>query len=294
MEKNSVINPDQISELIEKLCKDGDNRLWPDSHEPAWDKPLVGFCRGDDPIFDHYKQVVGSFHWTPLEAFQLAFPETPAKAEELGVVVWILPQTEKTKRDNRVQDALPSERWARSRIFGEVFNSKLRERVSQELTESGFPAVAPMLLPDYGSVDSEKYIYASTWSERHMAHAAGLGTFGLCDGLITPAGKAMRVGSVVAKISVPKTERPYANHYKYCLFLSKGTCGLCIDRCPAGAISKSGHDKRKCRDYLNSHTRPYVTQTFGFAGYGCGLCQTDVPCESEIPPPDGDMERIGD
>ena len=37
--------------------------------------------------------------------------------------------------------------------------------------------------------------------ETHAAHAAGLGTFGLCDGLITPIGKAIRVGSVVAKMN---------------------------------------------------------------------------------------------
>ena len=38
---------------------------------------------------------------------------------------------------------------------------------------------------------SEKYAYASTWSERHAAYAAGLGTFGLSDGLITAAGQGM-------------------------------------------------------------------------------------------------------
>ena len=43
---------------------------------------------------------------------------------------------------------------------------------------------------------SEKYGMASCWSERHAAFVSGLGTFGLCDGLITPVGKAMRCGSV--------------------------------------------------------------------------------------------------
>jgi hypothetical protein len=26
-----------------------------------------------------------------------------------------------------------------------------------------------------------------------------------------------------------------------------------------------------------------VTSEYGFDGYGCGLCQTKVPCESKIP-----------
>jgi len=53
-----------------------------------------------------------------------------------------------------------------------------------------------MLVPNWAIVKSERFSYASSWSERHAPHAAGLGTFGLCDGLITAKGKAMRVSPV--------------------------------------------------------------------------------------------------
>ena len=66
------------------------------------------------------------------------------------------------------------------------------------------------------------YVFASLLSERHAAYAAGLGTFGLCDGLITPKGKAMRCGSVVARIQIAATPRPYEDHHAYCLFYAKG------------------------------------------------------------------------
>jgi epoxyqueuosine reductase QueG len=52
-------------------------------------------------------------------------------------------------------------------------------------------------LPEWSRRPSEKYVFSSNWSERHAAYTAGLGTFGLCDGLITPLGKAMRVGEGV-------------------------------------------------------------------------------------------------
>jgi epoxyqueuosine reductase len=130
---------------------------------------------------------------------------------------------------------------------------------------------------------SERYTISSTWSERHAAYASGLGTFGLCDGLITPKGKAMRCGSVVAHIKIPATERPYHGRHDYCLFYSKGICGECIQRCPAGALTPGGHDKVKCRNYLFANIKEYVKSNFGFEGYGCGLCQTDVPCESTVP-----------
>jgi hypothetical protein len=37
-----------------------------------FDEPLVGFARGDDPLFRRYKRVIGKFHYTPLEWMRLA------------------------------------------------------------------------------------------------------------------------------------------------------------------------------------------------------------------------------
>ena len=131
---------------------------------------------------------------------------------------------------------------------------------------SGCEAVAPTNHPSWERKVSERYGFASVWSERHAAYVAGLGTFGLCDGLITPAGKAMRCGSVVARIQIPPTERPYTDHHAYCLHFSHGTCGKCIERCPAGAITRAGHDKKKCLDYEDNFTTPYVQSRFRHRG----------------------------
>jgi len=273
-----------IEEIVRDFVRDDPgNAMGAGSDEPAWGEPLVGFARGDDPLFDRYKEVIGEFHWAPQEAFALAFPDAPAEPSELTVISYVLPQTAATKADNRREMIYPSERWARTRIFGEAFNVRLRERLAATLTAAGYDAVAPMLRSEWRSLDSERFVFASTWSERHIAHAAGLGTFGLCDGLITPVGKAMRAGSVVARINVPPTPRPYTDHREYCLFYSQFTCGQCISRCPVGALSPAGHDKRKCAAHLNPTTAEYVVKRFGFDGYGCGLCQTGVPCESGIP-----------
>lgn len=47
-------------------------------------------------------------------------------------------------------------------------------------------------------------------------------------------------------------------------------------------MTEAGHDKIKCKAYLEI-TAKYVKANFGFKGYGCGFCQTGVPCESKIP-----------
>lgn len=257
----------------------------PGAREPAFDPPLTAFAAGDDPIWEDFKRHVGPCHWTPLEAFALGYPGETVQASELAVISWILPQTEATLRDHRKEKALPAERWARSRIFGEEHvNNGLRRHMLAALHAKGIQAVAPFILKEWQGVSSEEYVFSSTWSERHAAYAAGLGTFGLCDGLITPKGKAMRAGSVVVRLSVPATGRPYTDHREYCLFFNSGTCGVCIKRCPAGALSPEGHDKRACKAYLYGVTADYVKNTWHFDGYGCGLCQAAVPCERRIPP----------
>jgi ferredoxin len=83
-------------------------------------------------------------------------------------------------------------------------------------------------------------------------------------------------------LRIPPTPRPYEDYRAYCLFFADGTCGECIARCPVGAITEAGHDKARCRAHARG-MEEFVRANFGFEGYGCGLCQTGVPCESGVP-----------
>ncbi|MFH1034897.1 MAG: epoxyqueuosine reductase [Pseudomonadota bacterium] len=254
--------------------------------ERAFDQPLVGFASGQDPIFLECKRHIGDFFWTPAEAYAQAYPQEPAPAEEVSVISWILPQTQATKDENAREKVFCSGRWAGVRLFGEKFNALLRQELAQALCQEGLPALAPMLLPSWRRETSADYGYASTWSERHAAHAAGLGTFGLCDGLITPLGKAMRTGSVVVRAKLPATPRPYHDHHAYCLFYTHGTCGKCIPRCPVKALSDQGHDKIKCGRHVGQVGKEHNLEHYGLDIEGCGLCQVAVPCASHIPAPE--------
>lgn len=260
-----------------------ENALQNKNDDKAFETPLVGFSRGDDPLYEAYKDHVGPFHMTPWEVFAVTLRDLSIKPKDLTVISWVLPHTKETKADNRKETFYPSERWARARIYGEEVNVKLRKCVVESCESKGYRAIAPGLTPQFSMRISPKFGFASTWSERHAAYAAGLGTFGLCDGLITPVGKAMRVGSVIAQIQIPPTPRPYTDHHAYCLFLTQGICGRCISKCPVGAITDKGKDKETCLKHLFPTTSKYVTSKFGFNGYGCGHCQTGVPCESKIP-----------
>lgn len=263
------------------------NRLKDIDGSPTWDEPMVAFADGDDPLFSQYKTAVGEFHLTPREALSehlktLNDDQAPA-LPRVGVVSWILPVPELTRRSNRVMKEGPSLRWNHTRFQGEEFNDHLRRHVVSLLEEKGYRAVAPMLA-SYFTIHTLADGPASNWSERHVAYAAGHGTFSLSDGLITARGIAHRCGSVVFDAAIEPSPRPYSDYREYCPYPNDGTCGACIKRCPAGAITSQGHDKIRCNEYMSVVLKDWK-QKPGYIGkyVACGLCQTRVPCEAGIP-----------
>jgi len=285
----------ELEEIALGLLRSPANDMGMAVPEPLWGEPIFGVASGADPLWMVFKETaVGSHHWTPREAFLLGFPEeTAVMPEDLSVLVWVLPQTRATREENRRETFYPGERWVRTRWPGEDLNIALRNHMVDELAKKGIQAVAPNRLPEFrirspanpapGPVWSQ---FSCSFSERHAAYAAGLGTFGLSDGLITKVGKAHRVGTVVLRAKLTPTPRPYTSHREYCLFFKDGSCDACIKRCPVGSVRAEGRDKGLCSSHLMGTTRPYV-QRWEWSSrhfYGCGLCQVGVPCEAGIPP----------
>lgn len=257
-----------------------------------WEEPLVGFASGIAPLFFEYKTLIGPFHLTPREIISSALQERGrsllfTEIEQISVISWALPASEDIRKSNRQEKQFPSKLWAYARTFGEACNIALRNQVVTFLEDLGHPAVAPTLSPAFQYIRDEKVGWASPWSERHIAYACGLGTFSLNDGLITPKGMAVRFGSVVTLLKLTPSEMKYRHHRENCLQFRNEKCGKCIPRCPAGAISEKGHDKDKCKEYVDSEVLQKKRIEYGLQNPppSCGLCQTDVPCEFQIPRP---------
>ncbi|MFC1937740.1 epoxyqueuosine reductase, partial [Chloroflexota bacterium] len=176
---------------------------------------------------------------------------------------------------------VPSRFWSHARWYGEKFNDAVRKHVVDMLTGLGYLAAAPVIETYFEQYENEKGRY-SNWSERHVAYTAGQGTFSLSDGFITERGIAHRCGSVVTDLVLPPSSRTTSGPYSNCLFYVDRSCNACVDRCPAGAISETGHDKIKCREYLRGDIG-YLGNQMDFddevSNAGCGLCQVKVPCE---------------
>ncbi len=262
MKSNDVV------ELIKKFVQRDEGNYLPGSSKKMFAAPLVGFAEAGDPVFDEFaqQQVIGEHHKKPEDFLSGA----------RTVISYFLPITEQICESNWKGEQASRE-WVFVRFYGELLNQRLRRFVSHQLESAGYKAAVPSLTSQFKSQD-----LSSNWSERHVAYACGLGTFGLHAGLITAEGVSGRFGSVVTTLNIASTDRDYHTPFAYCLHYSDDSCGHCLNRCPVDALSKEGKDKNLCRNNLRregSESRGML----GFPYAPCGKCYVDVPCQRERP-----------
>lgn len=237
-----------------------------------YDQPLVGFASACDPLFADLKKpsIVGHLFRAPAEWLSGA----------VTVISMFLPFSEEVRRSNYPSGST-SEQWMHARFKGEEFANQVRKFVTEEIIATGNCAVAPTIQSDF---KADFTAYTSSWSERHVAYIAGLGTFSLNRSLITERGAAGRFASVITDLYFPPSPRLYSDPFQNCLYSREGKCGACIERCPSGAITPDGKDKYICHQYLFvQNPMQNFNAQFGYPYSACGKCQTKVPCEQQIP-----------
>lgn len=246
-------------ELRELFLTEPANRLKEFDNCFIFFPPVTAVAAADDELFLRYKDptVIGAHHLAPREWLP----------EARSVISYFLPFSFRIVESNGAE-GFPSEEWVYGRIEGEAMNDVARRFVVDYLSRAGGKALAPSFDPRYRILDNR-----STWSERHAAYAAGLGTFSLSRNLITAKGCAGRFGSVITDLEFEPTPRRYSSMHDNCNF-----CGDCIKRCPAGAITSVGKDVERCSVYIDSVLKPRFAPR-----YGCGKCQTRVSCSRAIP-----------
>ena len=277
----------ELTKIIDQTYESLEKNNFSTLNQPErkmWDRPLVGIAAGDDPYYGFLKEHIGAFHWDPKEVFQLKYPED-VNPNKLRVVSMVFPQTEETKAAQAKAKNGPAKEWIVSRGEWEPLMKEFSGKLVKSLDQVGIRSVSIDLQPQFSTASSEKLGIASKWSHRHSAYLAGLGTFGLSDGLITERGKAVRITSLIIEASIEPTVRPYQAYNEWCLFYKNGSCGVCMKRCPVNAIRPEGHDKNACDAYEEVFAEKYWPEEVVRGDYilGCGLCQTGTPCQSRRP-----------
>ena len=269
------------------------NRLTTFNNEPMFDEPIVAFADGSDSIFEDYKTIIGDFHLTPREVLEMHVKVKGWKygvkdnMENVSVISYALPIPYKTRLSEQQTSYGGSRRYNHNRWLGGTFISSPAQYVASLLEVMGHNAVVPSR--SFGKQIDMSGWFAANWSDRHIAYACGLGTFGLNGLIITPKGNAVYLGNVVCDVALTPTPRN-ESHTGNCLFYQGIPCQRCLERCASGAISEQGRDNSTCRKYLTRDQHTTLRELGldnGFVGRApaCGLCSTKVPCEDKIPTP---------
>ena len=282
--KGGFAMEDLIKSEIKRYFLESKKNWFEEINDTYYEEPIIKFANAEDLLFEEYKKIIGEHHFTPKEAFELAFGEGSYNG---GTVISIvLPINEKTRKSNRSQKRLASKEWALTRTFGdEIFIREFVKHLENYLSEMGYRTISPHY-SEWFKIQVDSLGPTSNWSERHIAYVAGLGTFSINDAFITEKGIAVKLTSVVTELKLTPDLRFAKSHTENCLLCSKGICGACIKRCPVNAISKEGHDKITCYKHVYGEESSKLAEYYGAspkAGSGCGLCQTGVPCEGKNP-----------
>ncbi|HOW13371.1 epoxyqueuosine reductase [Methanosarcina sp.] len=222
--------------------------------ETRYREPLIGYASASDSIFDEMKKIIGPHHLHPKEIF----PEAKT------VVSFFLPFEKELVRLNW-RSSEPVKEWILAKGETDLLIGEISEKLTAELAKDGIEAFVPSIVFDYKNKG-----FDITWSHKSAAYAAGLGTFGVHQMLITKAGCSGRFGTILISAKIPPTLRPTE---EFCRHKKGEKCLVCLDRCPAGAVTIKGLDREKCFRLLQENEKafPELNQ------HACGKCATG-PC----------------
>ena len=270
------------------------NHLTAFNNEPIVGEPIVAFANGNEQIFQDLKTIVDEFHLTPREILEKhvgsknwRFSPT-TNIDHISVISWALPLTKETRRMERTAPLGGSPRYNHSRWIGIRLYENLEKYVASLLEVLRINAVAPTQSKFFEIKEMSGGWLVANWSEKHVAYASGLGTFGLNGLVITSLGCAVYLGSVVCDIELAPTQR-HPSHMGNCTFYQDGSCRQCIEHCPGSAINQQGRSNIKCLKNLRDEQWIKV-KNLGLdkdlvgPAPSCGQCSIGVPCEEKIPP----------
>ena len=248
-------------------------------YDDLWQAPLAGFADAKGTYVQSLRSIVHPEHQMPQEVL-----------EDAKIIIAIFVPFGKwvaeTNAEANAGACLASPEWAESYELTNAMLGRLNEHLIDVLHRLGYEGKTP----------SEAEVFyrdevISHWSFRHIAYAAGLGTFGLNNMIITEKGCAGRITTIVTDLDVPPD---HPKKEEACLWMRNGTCGACIGRCPAQALGKEHFDRYKCFEQCLKNAEIYTSFGNSYASAPgqeaaesgsevCGKCLAELPCTYRIP-----------
>jgi len=259
---NKLVTPNELRILIENFIAEHPNK----NHErKIWEKPLLTTAKADNR-FEILPKIAAADHILPRELL----PSVKT------VVVFFIPFIKDLAVENHKGES-PCRNWGLAYESTNRLISIVCRHMQLYLANRGYKA---KLTPATHNFDQIKL--TSQWSHKHLGYLTGLGRFGVNAQLITSSGYAGRLGSLVTDAELG--DSPLIREKELCLHKNGHNCLLCVRRCPVGAVSASGIDRKLCWERLKSN----LAQTKELVGlenttHVCGKCQVLVPCSLKAP-----------
>lgn len=217
-----------------------------------YQEAIVGFASADDPLYDTLTDAMGRKMLTPRDMLP----------EARTVIVFFIPYAQEVAKAIQKSGEAISQLWSDLYALTNPLLSEITEALSEDLQEKGIRCVSDPPTMNYDPVN-----LTAVWSHKSSAVIAGIATFGLNRLIITRKGTMGRLGSLVVDCYMEPDPRPDT---EYCLYKKNGSCGVCMERCPSGAIKPDGFDRFRCNAYLDGKNISDYEQ-------GCSMCSTG-PC----------------
>ncbi len=261
---NQSVSADDLRTLIENYMANYPQRT---GEKGIWRQPLLATAVADKR-FDILPQIAAEDHSMPGELLPTA----------KSVIVFFVPFIKELAVENH-KGEIPCRNWGLAYQATNLLIGRLCEHIADHLEKLGFKSAST---PTTHNFDHTRLV--SRWSHKHLAHLAGLGRLGVNAQLITPAGCAGRLGSLVTEADLG--DAPLTEAKEHCLYKNGHKCLVCVKRCPVGAVSEAGIDRALCWQRLKSNLAD-TQQLKGLDDntHVCAKCQVIVPCSLKIPRP---------
>ena len=229
-------------------------------------EPLVAFASAHDPRFRYLREAVSPVHLMPEDI-------VPGARTVLSYFLPFAPWVVEANARHRKNVAIE---WMQAYRETNALIGRISTEIVDALSERGIVGAAEPATHNFDEVSLH-----SVWSHKSVAVIAGLGSFGLHQMVITDAGCAGRLGSVVMDAEIPvEPVEPVVR----CLAFHDGSCMECVARCPVSALDASHPlDKRRCHDKLmntaQSHAELGMVDVCGKCAVGPCAFSSAVPAD---------------
>lgn len=264
----------QIEAIVQNFTAEYD-RVHSSLEFPLWKTPLIGYADAFSPYVQNLPKLISDIHLLPQDVL----------SDAKTILCIFVPFTEEVGNSNRFTEELASALWAQAYEITNAMLRDLNETIIAFLQTHGYHAA---ITPEASMFDLDTLI--SNWSHRHFAYAAGMGTFGLNNMLITPQGTCGRFTTIVTDLDI-KTGHPLSE--ELCLYRKNGTCGVCVRHCQADALTFEAFHRDRCYAVCQKNARvhnSYGSSYFEADGSAnsvgsdvCGKCVTFAPCTYGVP-----------